>query len=351
MWSRRVFGQWCASAVVGAGLTAARAQKQPRVTPGPKLAGTLLVAISSRAELNYLPISVAERLGYFAQEGLDVQLREYPESDAALQAVLTGAAQVFSGPFSSVIALHARGQQYQSFVLQGRAPQLVLGVSLRTMGHFRHLSELRGKRVGVVALGSASHLMARLVMEKAGMNLRDVQYLALPEAAQAVQAFRSGEVDALCYLDPLMTQLEREGNLRVVADSRTLRGSADVFGGPMPAGCLSAPADLVSGEPALIQALTNATVHALKWLQTAGPSDIIKVVPENYFQGDRAIYLAAFNRVREAWAPDGLMPDEGPATAARALARFGDTASLQRVTLSQTFTNDFARRAKQLYRA
>ena len=40
--------------------------------------------------------------------------------------------------------------------------------------------------------------------------------------------------------------------------------------------------------------MVDAMVHALKWLQTAGPSDIIKTVPESYFLGDRALYLAAF---------------------------------------------------------
>ncbi|MCY1536419.1 hypothetical protein D9M68_718770 [compost metagenome] len=92
-------------------------------------------------------------------------------------------------------------------------------------------------------------------------------------------------------------------------------------------------------------------VHALKWLQTAGPSDIIKVVPERYFLGDRALYLAAFSRAREAWAPDGLMPEDGPATAARMLAYFDPSTQLQRVDLARTFTNDFARKAKARFKA
>ena len=61
-------------------------------------------------------------------------------------------------------------------------------------------------------------------------------------------------------------------------------------------------------------------VHALKWLQTAGPSDIIKAVPESYMLGDRGLYLAAFNKVRDALAVDGLMPEAGPSTALRSLA-------------------------------
>jgi NitT/TauT family transport system substrate-binding protein len=92
-------------------------------------------------------------------------------------------------------------------------------------------------------------------------------------------------------------------------------------------------------------------VHALKWLQTAGPSDIIKTVPEPYFQGNRALYLSAFSRAREAWAPDGVMPDRGPDTAARVWAQFNDTALWQRMDLARTFTNAFAIKAKAKFRA
>lgn len=348
MWSRRVFGRWAASAVVGAGLPAVRAQieRQPASS-----AGRINVAVRSRAAFCALPLTVAERLGYFVQEGLDVQVREYPEPGAALRAVTDGGVQVFSGAYSHTINLHARGQRFQSFVLQSRTPQLVLGVSLRTMGHFRHLSDLRGKTIGVLALGSPTHRMARLVVEKAGLTVRDVQFVVLPTMGSAVDAFRTGEVDALCYIDPAMTQLEREGNLRVVADARTVRGSADVFGGPMPGSCLWAPTAFLANQSGSVQALTNAMVHALKWLQTAGPADIIKVVPDGFFHGDRAVYLAAFSRAREGWAPDGLMPEGGPETAARTLAYFGDTALLRRVALAQTYTNDFARKAKALYKA
>jgi ABC-type nitrate/sulfonate/bicarbonate transport system substrate-binding protein len=69
----------------------------------------------------------------------------------------------------------------------------------------------------------------------------------------------------------------------------------------------------VQKNPNTCQALANAIVHGLKWLQTAGPSDIIKTVPEGYLLGDRALYLASFNKVREAISLDGMIPDEGRA--------------------------------------
>ena len=355
MWSRRQWGRVVAWTCMGAGLPALRAQIPSAVVTAPPLIraplGRVVVAVGHKASFCYLPLTIAERLGYFAAEGLDVQVREIGEAGQALQAVLSGAAQVLSGPYSETIGLQMRGQSYSAFVLQGRTPQLVLGVSRQQMPRFRDLRDLRGRRVGVTTLGSAGHRVARMLLAREGVGPQDVQYQALPTPAVALAAFRAGELDALCYHDPLITQLELASELRVVADTRTLRGNADVFGGPLPAGSLCASSAFLNENPKACQAMADAMVHALKWLQTAGPSDLNKTVPEHYFQGDRGLYFAAFSRARESWVPDGMMPETGPLAAVRMLSQFGDAQQLQRVDLATTFTNLFAGKAKARFRA
>lgn len=311
----------------------------------------VMLAVDSKSSLCYLPLTIAERLGFFSIEGLDVQVRELPNSAQAAQAVLANEAQVLCGPFSSTLHLQARGQWLKSFVLQGRTPHMVFGVSQRALRHYQSAGDLRGKKIGVMALGSASHRVARMVLKRVGVGEGDVQFVALNEPQAAVGAIRSGQIDAICHSDLAITELEQGGDLRVVADLRTLRGSNDLFGGPWASACLSAPVAFVGANPTLIQALANGMVHALKWLQTAGPSDLIKAVPETYFQGDRALYLAAFLRAREAWSPDGVMPDQGPTTVARVLGASSESGTFARLELAQTFTNEFARRAKVKFKA
>lgn len=350
MWNRRGWCRLCASALLGSSLPSARAQVSP-VPAARTAAARVVVAVDNKAAFCYLPLTIAERLGYFSSEGLDVHVREFADANQSVQAVLSGAAHMYSGGYSSTISLMSREQAFQAFVLQGRAPQIVLGVSQHTMGYYRQLRDLRGKKIGIMGLGTASHRIARLLLAKAQLSTQEVRYISLPTAEGAVEAFRAGQIDAICYTDPVMTGLEQGGALRVVADTRTVRGNAEVFGGPMPAGALIAPAEFIGSYSRLCQAMADAMVRALKWLQTAGPSDIIKAVPERYFQGDRALYLAAFSRAREAWAPDGVMPDEGPATAARVLSLFDDVFSLKQMDLERTYTNTFARKAKAKYRA
>jgi NitT/TauT family transport system substrate-binding protein len=119
----------------------------------------------------------------------------------------------------------------------------------------------------------------------------------------------------------------------------------------MPAACLYTHVEFVQKNPNTCQALANAIVHGLKWLQTAGPGDIIKTVPDAYLLGDRALYLASFNKIREALALDGVMPEEGPRTALKALASFEPSVKPDRIDLGKTYTNDFARRAKDRFKA
>lgn len=353
MWCRRDCLRALALSAMGASGAVVRAESRvAAATPAARTAsGRLVIAVNDKATFAYLPLTLADRLGYFSAEGLNVQIRDLNEPGQALQALLSGSVQALSAPFSQTVQLLARGQRFPSIVLQGRASQVVLGVSRKTLGGFRTLRDLRGHRVAITALGSDSHRLVQVLLASAQMGSDDVHFLPMPSASVALAAFRQGQVDAICYADPLVTLLEQDGALRVVADTRTVRGNADVFGGHMPAGCVSVSADYLERHGPECQALVNAVVHALKWLQTAGPSDIIKTVPESFFQGDRALYLAAFSRSREAWVPDGLMPESGPNNVARMLARVGEKEFFQSVELAQTFTNVLAKKAKARFRA
>jgi NitT/TauT family transport system substrate-binding protein len=67
--------------------------------------------------------------------------------------------------------------------------------------------------------------------------------------------------------------------------------------------------------------------------------------------GDRALYLASFDQLRESISLDGVMPDNGPSTALRALASFNPEIKADKIDLAKTFTNVFARRAKDRFKA
>ncbi|MGH8790417.1 MAG: ABC transporter substrate-binding protein [Cupriavidus necator] len=321
----------------------AQAQGKPEKTK-------VTIAVGGKNLFYYLPLTIAERLGYFKEEGLDVEIVDFAGGAKALQAVVGGSADVVSGAYEHTINLQAKGQRYQEFVLQGRAPQIVLVVSNKTMPNFKSIADLKGKKIGVTAPGSSTNMMANFVLAKAGLKPSDVSFIGVGASAGAVAAMRSGQIDAMANLDPVVSMLTQKNEVRIASDTRTLKDTQAVFGGNMPSGCLYASQAFIQQNPNTTQALTNAMVRALKWLQKAGPSDIVKTVPESYLLGDRALYLAAWEKVKEAISPDGTMPADGPRTAFNALGQFDAELKGKPIKLEETYTNAFVQKANAKYK-
>ena len=207
--------------------------------------------------------------------------------------------------------MQVKGQRLRAFVLQGRAPQIVLGINPKTMPNFKSVADLKGKKLGVTAPGSSTNVLANFVLAKAGLKPGDVSIIGVGAGSGAVAAMRSGQIDAISNLDPVITLLARSGDLKIVSDTRVVAEADRVFGGPMPAACLYTQQTFLDKNPNTAQALANAIVRADKWIQGAGPGDIIKAVPESYLLGDRAVYIDAFLAAKGALSPDGMFPEAG----------------------------------------
>lgn len=311
----------------------------------------LVLAVGAKSALQHLPLIIAERLGYFAAEGLEVDILDLGNGQRAQQSVIEGAADVACGGFDGLLDPSSRKHLLRAFVLLGRAPQIAFGVSTRSLPTVKRVAELRGRRIAMAAPGSSAQLVAALVLARHGLTLQDVQLIEAGGVGAALQLVRSQRVDAVVHMEPVITMLEQKGDIRVISDTRSLKGSQEVFGGPMPATCLYAPAPSIQKDATTIQALTHAVVHALKWLQTAGPSDLIKAVPEPYLLGDRGLYLTAFGKVRESIALDGLIPDDAARTAERVLTQTDPSLRSEKIDFQRIYTNEYARKAKEKFRA
>ena len=344
IFSRRIFAS--------AGVVAAATLAMPALHAQPRLEKSKLVlAVGGKAAFYYLPLTISDELGFFKAEGLDIEISDFAGGARALQAVVGGSADVCSGAYEHTINLQSKNQMFQAFVLQGRAPQIAFGVSVKNMPNYKTIADLRGKKIGVSAPGSSTNMMADLVLSRGGVKSGDVSFIGVGTAAGALTALRSGQIDAISNTDPVMTMLEQKGDVKIISDTRTLKGTLEVFGGPMPAACLYAQVEFIQKNPNTCQAMTNAIVRGLKWLQTSGPGDIIKTVPGSYLLGDRALYLASFNKIRESISLDGIIPEDGPRTALKALASFDPAIKPEKIDLAKTYTNEFARRAKERFQA
>ena len=336
---RRTFVAGTAALLAAPAFVAAQALEKPKLT----------LAVGGKNLLYYLPLTIAETRGYFKAEGLEVTVVDFAGGSQALRAVVGGSADVVSGAFEHTVNMQVKGQHLRAFVLQGRAPQIVLGVNPKTMPRFKSVADLRGKKIGVTAPGSSTNIMLNFVLAKAGLKPSDVSIIGVGAGSGAVAAMRAGQIDAISNLDPVVTLLLRSGDLKVVSDTRIVAEADKVFGGPMPAGCLYAPQAFIDKHPNTIQALANAIVRADKWIQAAGPADIIKAVPDNYLLGDRAVYIDAFLAAKGALSPDGSIPEAGPETARRALASIDPEVAKAKVDLAAVYPTEFVKKANAKY--
>ena len=187
------------------------------------------------------------------------------------------------------------------------------------------------------------------MLAKAGLKPSDVSYRRRRRVPGRGSRLRSGQIDAISNLDPVITILARSDDIKVISDTRDVAEADRIFGGPMPAATLYAPVSFIDKNPNTVQALTNAIVRANKWIQKAGPSDIVKAVPESYLLGDRAVYIDAFLKAQKALSPDGMISEQGPATALRALQSVDDALKNAKLDLKAVYTNDFVRKANAKY--
>ena len=309
------------------------------------------IAVGGKSAFYYLPLTIAEQLGYFKTEGLEVKISDFAGGSAALRAVVGGSADVVSGAYEHTISLQGKKQYFRAFVLQGRLPQIALGVATAKAGSFKSFKDLKGMKIGVSAPGSSTHNLVKQLLTKAGLDpVKDVSIIGAGIGAGAIAAMKSGQIDAISNVDPVMTKLELEGAVRIVADTRSAKGTQEVWGAPLPAGCLYAPASFVEKHPNVAQALANAIVRADKWIATASATDVAKAVPESYLLGDRALYLFSYDKVKEAISPDGMISEAGAKATLAALRAFDAGVAKADIQLEKTYTNEFAKKANAKYK-
>lgn len=306
------------------------------------------IAVGGKNAFYYLPLTIAEQLGYFKDEGLAVKISDFAGGAVALRAVVGGSADVVSGAYEHTISLQGKKQYFQAFVLQGRLPQIALGVASARAAGFKSFKDLKGMKIGVSAPGSSTHNLVKQLATKAGLDPnKDVAIVGVGIGAAAIAAMRSGQIDAISNVDPVMTKLELDGVVKVVADTRNVKGTREAWGAPLPAGCLYAPEEFVKKYPNVTQALTNAIVRADQWIAAASATDVAKVVPESYLLGDRALYLFSFDKVKEAISPDGIISDAGAKATLEALRKFDPGVAATQIDLARTYTNAFASKSNQ----
>jgi NitT/TauT family transport system substrate-binding protein len=233
----------------------------------------------------------------------------------------------------------------------GRYPAISVGIVKAKAAQYKSPKDLKGMKIGVSAPGSSTNRIVQHLMAEGGLKPGDVAFVGVGTSSGAIAAVKSGEIDGVSNVDPVMTMLERSGDIVIVADTRTEAGTKRVFGfTDLPAAALYAPVEFIKKNPNTVQALTNAMVRALIWLRTASADQIAATVPPEYLLGDRAVYLATYDKVKDAISPDGLFTRQDAENTMKFLAAFNPAIKPGAVNLTQTYDNSFVEKALAKYK-
>ncbi len=318
---------------------AAQAPEKSKVTVG----------VGGKPLFYYLPLTIAERNGYFKAEGLDVEILDFPGGARALQALLGGSVDIVSGAYEHTITQQAKGQNIEAVFLQGKYSAIVLVMNKAKAAQYRSPADLKGMKIGVTAPGSSTNMFVNVLLAKAGLKPDAAAFIGVGATAGAVAIMQRGEIDALANLDPVVAQLEASGNFIAVVDTRTAKGMQDVYGGAYAAGSIYVPVDFSKKYPNTTQAFVNAMMRALRFIQRSTPDEIIAVVPAEYY-ADKALYKTALEKNLESFNHDGMIGTEAARNVYRDLKSFDPGVQNATVDLAKTIDMSFALKAAQKYK-
>ena len=303
------------------------------------------LAVGGQTALYYLPLTVTERLGYFREAGLDVEISDFQGGAKSLQSLMGGSADVVAGSYDHTVQMHAKGQPILAIVQLGRFPGFVLALRGPKAETYKGPQDLKGMKIGVTAPGSSTHFMALHMMAQVGLKAEDASFIGVGSGNTAVAAIQRGEIDALVSVDPVLAILEKQTAIKIAADTRTLEGTNKVYGGPYPAAVIYTTPAFMEKNPNTAQALVTAFVRGLKWIQSKSPEEIAKVMPEEFMLGDKALYIQSIKTNLPSWSPDGRFIKDAPETAYKVLKAFDPNVANAKIDLAKTYMEKFVEKA------
>jgi NitT/TauT family transport system substrate-binding protein len=303
------------------------------------------LGVGGKNLLYYLPLTIAERRGYFKEYGLDVTINDFAGGARSLQALVGGSVDVVAGAYEHTLRMQAKGQDIRAVIELLRFPSIVIGVRKDLAGKIKSAADFKGLKIGVTAPGSSTFITAQHAMAKAGLKPTDASFIGIGGGASGVAAMKKGEIDAISHLDPVIAKLEADGDIVTLIDTRTEAGTRALFGGSNPAACIYLKNDYIAANPNTVQAIVNAHYKALLWIAASTPAQIADSVPAEYHLGDRALYETAFGKTREAYSRTGISSPDGMQSVMDMLKALDKEMESANVKVADTFVPRFAETA------
>jgi NitT/TauT family transport system substrate-binding protein len=274
--------------------------------------GPVRLALQPPSTNNY-PSYFASWLGFYKEEGVEVEISQVAGASKILEAVVGGSADVGGGVYEQTLQMAAEGKSIVCFISLLKSPNFAI---LAAPG-IKTFADLRGKTVGVSSVGSPSQFYLTYLLAGAGVSPADVSTATVGMGATAMAALERGQVDAAVLFGSAITAyLARKPDAVVLADTRTLEGLRAAFQvDDYPASCLLARREWLDANRKSAVRMARAVRRSLAWIREHSAEDVLARVPS---PGDPSSELAAIRLAQPMYSVDGQINKE-KAEAVRAI--------------------------------
>jgi NitT/TauT family transport system substrate-binding protein len=293
----------------------------------------------------YLPAKLAERLGFFKEQGLDVELFNSTSGSQAATALLAREVQGVVGFYDHTIDLQSKGKFITDVVQFAVAPGEVVLVKAADADKLKDPANWKGQALGVTGLGSATDFLTRALAAKAGLKVQDYSLVPVGAGDTFLAAMQQGKIVSGMTTEPTVARAVKIGIAKVAIDLRTPEQTRAALGGDYPAACLYMDRAWMEANKETTQKVVNAFVKTLKWINAHSPEEIAAQMPKDYYAGELELYVQGLREGKPQYSPDGLMPQGAPESVLKVLASFSPNVQGKTIDLSKTYTTEFVTKA------
>jgi NitT/TauT family transport system substrate-binding protein len=247
------------------------------------------------------PYEATRAAGFFAEQGLDVQLVYTRGGSAALQALNSGSVEYAATSFDAALNAFSNGANITRFATTGRLPLFALASSPQQVDTIRSVADLKGKTVGVAQLGNSDHALTLYLLARNNIDASTVQFATL--GPNLYDALRLGQVDAGMVQEPGLTLLKNEGSY-VIANLMRIDEARKYLGGPYEFMGVSVRPEEVDDRREQMQKIGKALEAGMHYMQKAPVDDIIGALPDELIAGSNIKVLGkALGKYRSSLYP------------------------------------------------
>lgn len=294
----------------------------------------------------YLPFMLAQQLGLYEKQGLNVTLQDEGAGVDATTNMLAGKVDAVGGFYDHTIDLQGLGQNLESVVSMLTTPGEVEMCRNEVKSQIKSPADWTGRNLGITDSGSSTDFLTQYLAKKNGVDPATTHRIGVQSGATLIGAMQHGDVDCAMTTEPTVSTLTATGSAYILLDMRTSAGTVQNLGGQYPATSLYMTTEFVTQHPDTTQKLVNAYVETLKWIQGHSAAEITDKMPADYYAGPgKAAYVAALDAEKGIYNPTGIMPADGLPTNLAVLSAFNPNVQGKTIDLSKTYTNDFVTKA------